>query len=46
MGSVPEVESQTYEAAHSALRVEFPLFYEGFDEPVAELRDMWSGQGS
>ena len=30
---------QTYEVAHSTRRVEFPRFYEGFDEPVTKLRD-------
>jgi hypothetical protein len=29
---------QTYEAAHPTLGIEFPLFYEGLDEPVAKLR--------
>lgn len=29
---------QTHKATHSTLGVEFPLFYEGFDEPVAKLR--------
>jgi len=29
---------QTYEVAHSTRWVKFPRFYEGFDEPIAELR--------
>jgi hypothetical protein len=35
---------KTYEAAHSTLGVEFPLFYEGFDQPVAKLQRISSGQ--
>ena len=34
---------QTHKAAHSTLRVEFSLFYEGFDEPVAKLGCTRSG---
>jgi hypothetical protein len=41
---IPKGGMGTYEAAHSTLGVEFSLFYEGFDQPVAKLQRISSGQ--
>ena len=41
--AVPRRYTGTYEAPHSTFGIEFSLFYEGFDEPVAELRRISSG---
>jgi hypothetical protein len=41
--AIPKGGMGTYEAAHSTFGIEFSLSYEGFDQPVAELRRISSG---